>query len=159
CRPPSRSCAFATYVDGPTWRRSNKSRAPRCPLLGSPDGSRLGRRERLPALHHRQHLLGEQLEPALGHRIGRTAEAECHVHLEIADHLTPRLEPAQDLLRRPPAGGLHEAGDRAIEPALAGDLRLLLVGIVALHRLEVLAEELIVIEIALDELALIPARL
>src|SRR3546814_2087572 len=41
----------------------------------------------------------------------------------------------------------------------AGDLRLLLIGIVARHRLEVLAQELVVMEVALHELALIAARL
>src|SRR5436190_1431867 len=122
----------------------------------------LGRRlvGRPPLLDHREHFLGEQLEAALRHLVGRAAEAEGDVHLEVAQQLPPRLEPAQDLVGRAPRRGLHEAGDRALQPAaLAGQVGLLLVGVVALHRLEVLAEELVVVEVALDELALVAARL
>ena len=50
------------------------------------------------------------------------------------------------------------ASHGAFEAALTRDLRLLLVGVVALHGLEVLTEEFIVVEIAFDELPLITAR-
>ena len=81
------------------------------------------------------------------------------VELEIADDLPARFEPAQDLVRRAPARRLHEAGDGAFEAGLARDLGLLLIGVVALHRLEVLAQKFVVVEIALDELALVLPRL
>src|SRR5262249_47315229 len=68
-------------------------------------------------------------------------------------------KPAQDLVGRPPARGLHEAGDRALEAALARNLRLLLIGVITLHCLEVLAEKFVVIEVAFDEFPLIAARL
>src|SRR5262249_26497614 len=119
--------------------------------IGLPSG-------RCPALDHGQHLLGKELQTTLGHGEGRAAEAKGHVHFEIAEELSAHFEPAQDLVGRTPARRLHEAIDCTFEPALAGDLGLLLVGIVALDRLEVLAQELVVMEVALDELALVFAR-
>src|SRR5206468_10759341 len=85
----------------------------------------------------------------------RAAEAEGDVELEIADDLPALLKPAQDLVGRTPARGPHETVYRAFEPALARDLSLLLVRVIALHGLEVLAEEFVVVEIAFDEFALI----
>src|SRR5207244_10913542 len=78
---------------------------------------------------------------------------------EIAHDHPPLLESAQDLVRRAPSRCLHEAIDRALEAALARDLRLLLVGVIALHSLEVIAKEFIVVEIAFDEFPLILPRL
>jgi len=46
----------------------------------------------------------------------------------------------------------------ALDAALARDVGLLLVGVVALHRLEVLAKEFVMIEVALYEFALVFAR-
>src|SRR5256885_1020635 len=60
---------------------------------------------------------------------------------------------------RAPTSRFHKAGDRSLEAALAGDLGLLLISVVALHSLEVLAEEFVMVEIALDEFALVLARL
>src|SRR5207253_6321977 len=99
----------------------------------------------------------EELQTPLGDLVRRAAEAEGDVQLEIADDLPARFETAQDLVGRAPARGLHEAVDRALDAALAGDLRLLLVGVVALDGLEVLAEEFVVVEIALDEFPLVLA--
>src|SRR6185312_12579532 len=109
----------------------------------------------IPRLYDRQHLLGEEPETALRHLVRRAAEAEGDVELVGSKKPAAILEPAQNLVRRAPARGLHESGDRALQAALAGDLGLLLVGVVALHRLEVLAQELVVVKVALDELALI----
>src|SRR5260221_413884 len=81
----------------------------------------------------RQHLLGEEPQAPLGHLVGGPAEAEGDVELEIADDLPAFFQPAQDLVGRAPARRLHEAVDRALEAALARDLRLLLVRVVALH--------------------------
>ena len=75
------------------------------------------------------------------------------IELEIADHAAPRFELAQDAVGRAPGRGLHEPGHRTFEPALAGDRRLLRVGVVAFDGGEMLAEEFVVMEVALDELA------
>src|ERR671925_2368797 len=96
----------------------------------------------------RQHLLGKELQAPLGHFVGHAAEAEGDVELEITHDLPALLESAQDLVGCAPAGGLHETGHCAFESALACDLRLLLVGVVALHGFEVLTKEFIVVEIA-----------
>src|SRR3954447_24080238 len=124
---------------------------------------RLLRRQRglrlLPGLQHRQHLLGEQPQAAFADRQRRAAEAERDVQLEAAEQPATFLQPAQDLLGRAPAGGLHEAARRAFEPTLPRDLGLLLVAVIALHRAEMLAEEFVVVEIALDEFALVFPRL
>src|SRR6202011_5156762 len=85
-------------------------------------------------------------------------EAEGDVEFEIADDVPTLFEPAQDLVRRAPTGGPHEAGYRTFEAALAGDLSLLLIGVVTLHGLEVLAQEFVVVKVALDEFALVLAR-
>src|SRR5207248_273800 len=130
------------------WKRAPYSLTPpdSARLLGR--RSSLGRRLRL---EHRQHLLGEELEAPFGDLVGRAAEAEGDVELEIADDFPALFEPAQDLVGRAPARGPHKAVDRALDAALAGDLRLLLVGVVALHGLEVLAEEFVVVEVAFDK--------
>src|SRR5438132_6412003 len=91
--------------------------------------------------------------------VRRAAEAEGDIEFEVADDIPTLFEPAQDLVRRSPACGPHEAGYRTFEAALAGDLSLLLIGVVTLHRLEVLAQEFVVIEVALDEFALVLARI
>src|ERR1700745_3032623 len=83
-------------------------------------------------LEHRQHLPGEEPQPALANVIGRAAEAEGDIELEITEEFLALFEPSQDLVGRAPARGLHEAVDRAFEPALAGDFGFLLVGVVAL---------------------------
>ena len=57
---------------------------------------------RPPRLHHWQLFLREQFQPALRDLVGRAAEAEGDVHLEVAQHLPLRLEAAQDLVGRPP---------------------------------------------------------
>src|ERR1700737_2027193 len=90
--------------------------------------------------------------------VRRAAEAEGDVEFEIADDLLTLFEPAQDLVRRSPACGPHEAGYRTFEAALARDLSLLLIGVVTLYGLEVLAQEFVVVEVALDEFALIVGR-
>src|SRR4030095_3665056 len=110
-------------------------------------------------LENRQHFLGKQPEAAFANVIGRAAEAEGDIELELAEDLPALFEPAQDLVRRAPAGCFHKAVYRPFETAFAGDLGLLLIGVVALHGLEVLAEECVVVEIALDEFALVLARL
>src|SRR6202035_2683373 len=58
-----------------------------------------------------------------------------------------------------PARGLHEARHRALDAPLPRDLRFLLVGVVALHRLEMLTEEFVVVEVAFDKFPLILACL
>src|SRR5262249_10785116 len=127
------------------------------PLLGGSRLARLAGSERRPALDHGQHLLGEEPQTGLRDGVGRAAEAKGHIHFEVAKELSALLEPAQDLVRCAPACGLHEASDRTLEPCLAGDFGLLLIGVIALYRLEVVAQKLIVMEIALDELALVRA--
>src|SRR4029079_8414210 len=102
---------------------------------------------------------GEQPEAAFGDLVRRAAEAEGDVELKVADDLSAFFEAPQDLVGGAPARCLHKALDRALVAALAGDLRLLLVGIVALHGFEVLAEEFVVMEIAFDEIALVLSRL
>src|SRR5207249_1454004 len=109
-------------------------------------------------LEHRKHLLGKELQASLGDLVGRAAEAEGDVQLEIANDLSTLFEAAQDFIRRAPARRLHETVYRALEAALAGDLRLLLVGIVALHRLEMIAQDFVVVEVAFDEFPLVPPR-
>src|SRR5579863_3452692 len=126
----------------------------RLPLLG-----RLRRRLGLPALQHRQHLLGEEPQAALGDVVRDAAEAEGDVELELADDTAPRLQFAQDAVRRAPGRRLHEAGNRALQPGLAGDLGLLSVGVVALHAGEMVAEEFVMVEVALDELAHVLPRM
>src|SRR4029077_9475614 len=110
-------------------------------------------------LEHRKHLRGKELQAALGDLVRRAAEAEGNVQLEVADYLSTLFEPAQDFVGRAPACSLHEAVHRAIETALARDLRLLLIGVVALHSLEVLAQEFVMMEVAFDEFPLVPPRL
>src|SRR5688572_13326526 len=110
---------------------------------------------RLPGFQNRQHLLGEELQALFRDIERRAAEAERDVELEVADDLAPRLEPAQDLVGCAPACGLHEARHGTFETALACDLGHLLIGVVALHSLEVLAQKLVVVKIALDKLALV----
>src|ERR1700680_141265 len=90
--------------------------------------------------------------------VRRAAEAKGDVEFEVADDVPTLFEPAQDLVRRSPACGPHEAGYRTFEAALARDLGLLLVGVVTLHCLEVLTEEFVMVEVALDEFALVFAR-
>src|SRR5919106_6307877 len=151
---------MATRPSGSWWPAASAPthHAGRIITPGSASLGCLASRGRRLRLQHRQHLLGKELQAPLGHFVGYAAEAEGDVELEIADDFPALLEPAQDLVGRAPAGGLHEAGHRAFEPALARDLRLLLVGVVALHSLEVLTEKFIVVEIAFDELPLIAAR-
>src|SRR3546814_18796423 len=103
---------------------------------------------RSPRFEHRQHFLGEELQAPLRDVVRRAAEAEGDVEFEIADDLPALLQIAQDLVGRAPARRLHEAGDGAVQAGAAGDLRLLLIGIVARHRLEVLAQALVVMEVA-----------
>src|SRR5205807_7962382 len=122
--------------------------------LGSRSG--LGRWLRL---QHRQHFLGEEPQATLGDFVWRAAKPEGDVELEIANDLPALFEPAQDLVGRAPARRLHEAVHRALDAALPRDLRLLLVGVIALYGLEVLAEKFVVIEIAFDEFALVAPRL
>ncbi|WP_346925692.1 transglutaminaseTgpA domain-containing protein, partial [uncultured Arthrobacter sp.] len=90
-------------------------------------------------LEHRKHLLGKELQSPLRDLVRGAPEAEGDVELKVADDLAPLFEPAQDLVGGAPAGGLHEAVDGAFEAGLARDLRFLLVGVVALHGLEVVA--------------------
>src|SRR6516162_3901624 len=108
-------------------------------------------------LEHREHLPGKDLQAALGHLVGHAAKAEGDVEFEIADDLPPLFETAQDPVRRSPTRGLHEPSDGALDAALARDLSLLLIGVIALQRPEVLTEELVMVEIALDKFTLILA--
>ena len=91
---------------------------------------RAGRSRERGRFKHRQNLLREQPETALGNLIGRAAEAKGDVQLEIAEQFVARLEAAQNLVGRAPARGLHEAVDRSLQPGLTRDLGLLLIGIV-----------------------------
>src|SRR5262249_37421200 len=81
--------------------------------------------------------------------------AKGYIELEIAEQFAALLKPSQDLVRGAPARRLHKTVHRAFEPAFTGDLGLLLIGVIALHGLEVLAEKFVVIEVALDEFALV----
>ena len=67
------------------------------------------------------------------------------------------FEAAENLVWGAPAGCLHEAFDGSLETGGARDFGFLLVGVVALDRPEVVAEELVVVEVALYEFALVLA--
>src|SRR5439155_9178990 len=97
-------------------------------------------------------LLGEQFQAALGELIGDTAKAERGVELEFADHSAARLQFAQDAVGRTPDRRLHKPGDGTFQPALAGDRRLLNISVVAFDLAEVLPEEFVMVEVALDKL-------
>src|SRR5271167_1289783 len=94
----------------------------------------------------------------LGDLVRRTAEAEGDIEFEVADDLPTLFEPAQDLVRRSPSCSPHEAGYSTFEAALTRDFRLLLIGVVTLHGLEVLAQEFVVVKVAFDEFTLVFAR-
>ena len=73
-------------------------------------------------------------------------------------HSGPRFQFPEDAVRGAPHVGFHEALDGAFEAPLAGDLGLLRIGVIALHGGEMLPEELVMIEVALDEFAHVLAR-
>ena len=106
---------------------------------------------RPPGLEDRQYFLGEHFESALGDVEWYTAKPERRIELEFTKHIAPRFQLPQDAVGRAPNRRLHKPGDRPIEPALARDLRLLGVGVVAFYRREVFAEKFVMMEIALDK--------
>src|SRR5947207_9137748 len=93
-----------------------------------------------PGAHHRQHLLGVEAQAGLGDLVRRAAEAERRRQLEVAHEAAPLVELLQDSVGRAPDRGLHERRHDAVHADLAGQRDLLRVGVVALHRAEVLAQ-------------------
>ena len=71
-----------------------------------------------PFLDDRQHLLGEQPQAALRHRVGRAAEAEGDVQLEIADNSRRSSSPRRILSGVPQLAACMKPCTAPSSPAL-----------------------------------------
>ena len=109
----------------------------------------------LPGFKNREDLVSEKFQAPLCNFIWSAAKSKGHVQLKIPNQFSAFFKSTQDLVRRAPTGRLHETADRSVVTGSAGNLCLLLIGVVAFHSLEVLAKELVVIEIALHEFTLV----